>query len=60
MILDVVVVTLVQLDITLELVEQITRHFAEDIGEHVEPAAMRHANDHFVGAGDAGPLHQAV
>jgi hypothetical protein len=30
-----------------ELFEQVARMFAEDVDEHVQPAAMRHRNDGF-------------
>ena len=59
-ILDVVVVAVAELYPAFELVEEVARHLAENIGQYVEASAMRHADDHLVGAGYAGLLHHPV
>ena len=41
--------------VPLELVEQILRRLAEQIDQHIEPAAMRHADDGLLDAGLARP-----
>ena len=46
--------------VTFELVEQILRCLAEKIDEHVETAAMRHADDGLFDAGFTALLHQIV
>ena len=49
-----------QVVLALELAEQILRRLAEQIDQHVQPAAMRHADDRLLDAGAAAPLHQIV
>ena len=44
----------------LELGEQLRRRLAEQIDEHVEAAAMRHADDHLLDAGVARALDQII
>ena len=46
--------------LALEFAEQILRRFAEQVHQHIEPAAMRHADDGFLDAGAAALLHQIV
>ena len=44
----------------LELREQLLRRLAEHVHEHVEAAAMRHADHELLHAALAGPLDQIV
>ena len=44
----------------LELGEQVLRHLAQRIDQHVQPPAVRHADDHFLHAVGAGLLDQVV
>ncbi len=44
----------------VELGEQHRRHLAQCVDQHVQPAAVRHADDHFLHAGLAGLLDQLV
>ena len=43
-----------------ELGEQLRRGFAEQVHEHVEPAAVRHADDGFLDPGRAARLDQVI
>ncbi len=40
--------------------EQHRRRLAQHVDQHVEAAAMGHADDHVLDAGRAAPLHQVV
>src|ERR1019366_514518 len=51
---------ILEIVMTLEFAEQIFRRFAEQIHQHVEAAAMRHADDGLLDAGLAALLHQIV
>src|SRR5690606_34056388 len=44
----------------LEFREELLRRLAEHVDEHVEPAAMRHADDDLLDAAFAGSLYQIV
>ena len=44
-------------DFALELVKQVDRVFAQNIDQHVEPAAVRHANTDFFGPVTADALN---
>ena len=44
----------------LELVEQVLRPFAQGVDQHVEAAAVRHADDHFLNAQRARALNQGI
>ena len=46
--------------LALELGEQVLGHLAQRIDQHVQPAAVRHADDHFLHAAGARALHQLV
>src|SRR5436309_2162146 len=46
--------------VLLELGEDLLVRFTEDVGEHVEPAAMRHAQDNFAHAELGGFFHGGV
>ena len=46
--------------LALEFLEQHLRRLAEDVDQHVEAAAVRHADDDFVHAAGAGDAHQFV
>ena len=46
--------------LAFEFVEQIGWHLAEGVDQHVEPAAVRHADDAFLHAHAAGALQQIV
>ena len=46
--------------VTLEFVEQVLGRFSEQIHQHVQPAAMCHADDGLLDAGLAALLHQIV
>ena len=50
----------VRYDIALKLVENIFVCFAHDIGEHIEPAAMRHTDDDFLHAQFAAALYGCI
>ena len=52
--------SVLQVVLALEFAEQILRRFAEQIHQHVEAAAMRHADDGLLDAGSAALLHQLV
>ncbi len=45
---------------TLELLEQVGRPFAENVHQHVQPAAMGHADHHLAHAMAAGALDQLI
>ncbi len=46
--------------LAFEFGEQLSRHLAERVDEHVEPAAVRHADHHFLDPLRAGTLHHFV
>jgi hypothetical protein len=46
--------------LALELEEQVLRHLAEHVDQHVEPAAVRHADHDLLHAVGAGALDQVV
>ena len=49
MVLDVTgAVRLRRVEVALELAEDLRVRLADDVGQHVEPAAVRHADDHLV------------
>ena len=51
MVLDVTgAVRLRRVQVALELAEDLRIRLADDVGQHVEPAAVRHADDHLVEA----------
>ena len=46
--------------LAFELGEQVLGHLAHDVDQHVEPAAVGHADDHLLDADGAGLLDQLV
>jgi len=48
------------LDVVLELVEDHVVGLVEDVGEHVQPAAVRHSHHHLIGSGLGRGLHESV
>ncbi len=46
--------------VALEFVEDHAVRFVEDVGQDVEPAAVRHAHDDFADAGGSGALDDRV
>ena len=46
--------------LALELQEQVARQFADGVDQHVEAAAVRHADHHFLHALAAGTLNQVI
>ena len=46
--------------LALELREQVTGHFAQNVDQHIETAAMGHADDDFLHAFGTGALNQFV
>ena len=46
--------------LAFELREQVLRHLAQRVDEHVEPAAVRHADHELLHAGLAGALQQEI
>jgi hypothetical protein len=48
------------LDLALELGEQLTRLLAQNVDQHVQAPAMRHADHQLLDVGTAGPAHQFV
>ena len=46
--------------LALELAEDLGRRLADDVGQHVQAPAVRHADDDLVGAVATGPLDQFV
>ena len=48
------------IDVALELAEDLGRRFADEIRQHGEPAAVRHADHHLAHALVGGALHQLV
>ena len=51
---------LARVDVALELAEDLAVALADDVGQHVEPAAVRHADDDLVEAGVGGLLADLV
>ena len=50
----------VGVDVALELLEQLAVGLADDVGQHVEPAAVRHAEHRGVEVVGGGPLEDGV
>ena len=50
----------VGVDLALELLEELVVALADDVGEHVEPPAVRHADDGAVEVGVGGRLEDGV
>ena len=46
--------------LAFELEEEVLRHFAEHVDGHVQPSAVRHADDHLLHAGGARALDDFV
>ena len=59
-VLNIVVVAFIEVDIALEFIEQVTRHLAKYIGEHIKAPTVGHTDDNLVRIGDAGLLHHPI
>ena len=60
MVLDIAVADDVELEVVLELGEHVLQRLAEDVGEHVEAAAVRHTEHQVADSALPGPLDQGV